>query len=399
MALAGDLPVVRLRPKANARRIRQGYPWIWADELVLDRRTKSLKPGALAYLEDADRNQMGLVGVNARSKIIARMLDRTPGATIDKDWFARRLEKAGRLRATLYDQPFWRWVHAEADGLPGVVVDRFGDTAVIQPNAAWADANVTHLINAVEASGVPNVVVNGSGRARALEGLSDGIEVVRGAVNGPVEVPMNGAVYLADVIGGQKTGLFFDQRPNHAFAARLAAGQDVLDLFCHVGGFGLAALAAGARTAMLVDASAPALALARQGADRMNCGDKAETRMGDVFDVLANLARDGRRFGLVVSDPPAFAPNKSALSAGLRAYERAARLAADRVLPGGVLVLCSCSHAADLAKFRAACITGIGKACRSGRLIRTGFAGPDHPDHPSLAETGYLKALTFVLDG
>ncbi|MEL7105447.1 MAG: class I SAM-dependent methyltransferase [Pseudomonadota bacterium] len=397
MTHADTLPVVRLRPKANARRIRHGYPWVWTDELVLDRRTKALPPGALAQLEDADRNAMGVVGVNTGSKIAARMLDRDPGAVIDQKWFADRLAQAAGLRAALYDAPFWRWIHAEADGLPGVVIDRFGDTAVIQPNAAWADAHLDDLVNGVVAAGVPNAVVNNTGRARVLEGLGDGVEVARGAVAGPIEVPMNGAIYMADVIGGQKTGLFFDQRPNHAFAARFAPGQDVLDLFCHVGGFGLAALAAGARSALLVDASAPALDLARQGAERMGAADKLIMSCGDVFDTLARLESEDRMFGLVISDPPAFAPNKNALSAGLRAYERAARQAASRVAPGGTLVLCSCSHAADLAKFRAACIAGIGKAGRGARLIRTGFAGPDHPELPALAETGYLKSLTFAL--
>lgn len=397
MSNSGTLPVIRLRPKANARRVRHGYPWVWSDELVLDRRTKALTPGALARLEDGDRNVLGIAGVNTGSKIAARLLDRDPDAEIDQGWFSDRLTQAAAVRASLYDAPFWRWIHAEADGLPGVVIDRFGDTAVVQPNAAWADARLTDLVKAVVDAGVPNVVINKSGRARALEGLDDGVDVPRGAVSGPIEVTMNGAIYMADLLGGQKTGLFFDQRPNHAFAARFAGGRDVLDLFSHVGGFGLAALAAGATSALLVDASGPALDLARQGAKRMGCSARLETFCGDAFETLVRLTSEDRTFGVVISDPPAFAPNKNALGAGLRAYERAARMAAGRVAPGGMLVLCSCSHAADLAKFRAACVAGIGKAGRSARLIRTGFAGPDHPEHPALAETGYLKSLTFAL--
>jgi 23S rRNA (cytosine1962-C5)-methyltransferase len=164
-----------------------------------------------------------------------------------------------------------------------------------------------------------------------------------------------------------------------------------------VGGFALACLAAGASGALAVDASAPALDLARAGAEASGAADRLETRAGDAFDTMAALAAEGARFDLVICDPPAFAPSKTALTQGLRAYERVARMAADLVAPGGVVILCSCSHAADLAKFRAACLRGLGRAGRDPRLIHTGFAGPDHPQHPSLTETGYLKALGFRL--
>lgn len=397
MSVAGDRPVVRLRPKANARRLRHGYPWVWADELVTDRRTKSLEPGTLARLEDAERQPLGLVGVNPGSKIIARVLDKDADAEIDGAWFTARLTSAKRVRDAMFSDPFWRWIHAEADGLPGVVIDRFGDTAVIQPNAAWADSRIDALADAVVVAGIPNVVMNGSGRARGLEGLDARVEVVRGAVDGPIAVTMNDAVYIADLLGGQKTGLFYDQRPNHAFAAQFAQSAEVLDLFCHVGGFGLAALAKGAASVTLVDASEKALALAKEGAEKMGAADRVHTRAGDAFDILAGFASTGREFDLVISDPPAFAPGKGALQNGLRAYEKAARMAAKLVRTGGTLVLCSCSHAADLPSFRRACVAGIGKAGREARLLRTGFAGPDHPEMPMLAETGYLKALTFDL--
>jgi 23S rRNA (cytosine1962-C5)-methyltransferase len=395
-----DRAIVRLRPTAQAQAIRHGFPWVYADELVLDRRTKALPPGALAVLEDAERRALGLVTVNPASKIVARMLDRDPAAQIDADWLTARLTRALSLRQRLYDAPFYRLVHAEADGLPGLVIDRFGDVAVIQPNAAWTETHLDALTEALVAvTGVTTVVKNATGRARALEGLDEGLVILRGALDGPVEVPMNGAHYLADLTGGQKTGLFYDQRDNHAFAARLASGGRVLDVFSHVGGFALAALAGGAAQALAVDSSAPALALAEGGARASGLSDRFATRKGDAFDTLAALAAEGERFDLVICDPPAFAPAKPALEAGLRAYERIARLAAPLVAPGGYLVLCSCSHAADLAAFRSACIRGIGRGGRAGQLIHTGFAGPDHPQLPQLAETGYLKSLAFRLDG
>jgi 23S rRNA (cytosine1962-C5)-methyltransferase len=393
-------PVVRLRPKAEARAIRWGFPWVYADELVTDRRTQNLYPGTLAVLEDGDRKPLGLVTVNPRSKIIARMIDRDPAAVIDEAWFAAKFARALALRQRLFADPFYRLIHAEADGLPGVVVDRFGAVAVIQPNAAWAETLLQPLVAALQAvTGVTAVVKNGTGRARGLEGLTEETAVLTGRIDAPVQVPMNGAVYLADLMGGQKTGLFYDQRPNHAVSAGLARGGRVLDVFAHVGGFGLAALAAGAASALAVDASAPALDLATRGAAASGFGDRFATRQGDAFEVMEALAAEGARFDLVVCDPPAFAPTKPALEAGLRAYERVARLAAGLVAPGGYLTLCSCSHAADLAAFRAASVRGIGRGGRAAQLLHTGFAGPDHPMLPQLAESGYLKALTFRLDG
>jgi 23S rRNA (cytosine1962-C5)-methyltransferase len=166
------LPVVRLKPKAEARAIRHGFPWVYADELVTDRRTQSLAPGALAVLEDGERRPLGLVTVNVKSKIIARMLDRDPEAVIDKAWLEARLLRALALRERLFDAPFYRLVHAEADGLPGVVIDRFGSVAVVQPNAAWAEAALPELVAALVAvTGVATVVKNGQGRSRGLEGL------------------------------------------------------------------------------------------------------------------------------------------------------------------------------------------------------------------------------------
>ena len=392
-------PVVRLKPKAEARAIRHGFPWVYADELVTDRRTQSLPPGALAVLEDGDRRPLGLVTVNLKSRIICRMIDRDPAAVIDEDWFAARLTTALALRERLFDTPCYRLVHAEADGLPGVVIDRFGDVAVVQPNAAWAEVHVDALVAAlVRVTGVSRVVKNGTGRSRGLEGLTDETVVMRGAVAEPVPVVMNGATYLADLLGGQKTGLFFDQRPNHAFAAQLAKGARVLDMFAHVGGFALAALAGGATSALAVDSSAAALGLAEQGARASGFADRFAIRQGDAFDTLEALASEGAQFDLVICDPPAFAPAKPALEAGLRAYERLAKLAAPLVAPGGYLVLCSCSHAADLQAFRNASARGIGRGGRRGQLLHTGFAGADHPMLLQLAESAYLKALFFRLN-
>jgi len=392
-------PVLRLRPKADARRIRHGHPWAWQDDLVLDRRSRAIPPGALAVLEDGERQPLGLGVATVEAKIGLRLLDRNPEAVIDEGWLRARIDAALALRERLYDAPFYRLIHAEGDGLPGLIVDRFGDVLVAQPNAIWLEEREEILARGLlAATGCSTLIKNGTSRARLAEGLPEVSGVLAGtAPDGPIPVTMSGAVFMADVMGGQKTGLFYDQRDNHGFAARLARGARVLDVFSHVGGFALACLAAGAEAAVAVDASEPALALALAGAAEMGVADKLTTRQGDAFAQMEALAGEGATFDLVICDPPAFAPARQALEQGLRAYERVARLAAALVAPGGVLILCSCSHAADLGKFRAACLRGIGRAGRDPRVIHTGFAGPDHPQHPALTETGYLKALAFRL--
>jgi 23S rRNA (cytosine1962-C5)-methyltransferase len=382
----------------DPRRIRHGFPWVYQNEVVLDRRSRAIVPGTIATLEDNDRRPLATITVNSGSKITGRVLSRDPEALIDRDWLAKRIELALSLRESLYDAPFYRLIHAEADGLPGTVIDRFGEALVIQPNAAWIDQRMDDLVAILsDLPGVTTIFKNASGRVRGLEGLDDVSAILTGAIDAPIPVQMNGATYMADLTGGQKTGLFYDQRPNHAFVAKLAKGTEVLDVFSHVGGFGLAALAGGANSALAVDGSDPALALAQQGAEAMGVTDKFETRKGDAFDVLAALAEEGRTFGTVICDPPAFAPSKPSMDAGLRAYERVARLATPLVAPGGTLTLCSCSHAVGLDAFRTSSIRGIGRAGGQAQVLRTGFAGPDHPLHPALAESGYLKALTLRL--
>lgn len=388
-------PTVKLRP-GKGRRLGLGAPWVFADEIAMDRRARTLPAGALVRLATGE-GAPWLAAFNPASRIAARLLDTDADAVIDADWFAARFRRALALRERLYDAPFYRLAHAEGDGLPAVVVDRYGEAAVVQPNAAWADRLLDPLVDGLaEATGCTTVVVNATSRMRALEGLEERLEVVRGRLDGPVEVPMNGAIYLADLATGQKTGLYYDQRENHAFLRRIAGGACVLDVFAHVGGFGLAALAGGAESVVAVDSSAPALALAAEGARRMGVAARYEARQADAFGALAGL--QGERFDLVVCDPPAFAPAKQAVEAGLRAYRKLARLAAPLVVPGGVLALCSCSHAVGTDAFHAANVAGLRAAGRAGALIRSGRAGPDHPVHAGLPETGYLKALFYRLD-
>lgn len=392
-------PIIRLRPKKSPKRFRFGAPWVYSDEVVLDRRSRALAPGTIVTLEDADRVPFAVGAFHPESRIAARILSLDHEEVVDRAWLVTRITHALALRSQLFDEPYYRLIHAEADGLPGVIVDRFGDTLVVQPNAAWSELLLDDLGSAlVEVTGAAAVIKNAGGRARVLEGLDTESAVLLGTVEGAIETPMNGATYLADLVDGQKTGLFFDQRDNQAFAARLARGGSVLDVFSHVGGFALASLDGGATRALAVDASAPALELARQGAAASGVADRFETRQGDAVKVMQELLAEDASFDCVICDPPAFAPRKDAVKAGLRGYERVAQNAARLVSNGGYLVLCSCSGSVDMAAFKAACVTGIGRGGRSAQILHEGAAAPDHPVHPYLDESAYLKALFFRLN-
>lgn len=392
-------PTVKLKAKKGGR-FFAGAPWVYAGEIAFDRRTKALAPGTIATLIDSERTPVATVAMAPGSTIAARALSRDPGAEIDQAFLEARLRAAADLRARAGLGVHHRLVHAEGDGLPGLVIDRFGDVLAVQPNAAWTEALRAPLRAALETVFAPETIVwRSASRGRALEGLEPVSERLGAPLDGPVATPMNGATYFADLEGGQKTGFFFDQRDTHAAVARLAGGAAVLDVFSHVGGFALAALAGGAASALAVDGSEAALELARRGAAASGAEDRFETLRADAFDAMRGLEDQGRRFDVVVCDPPAFAPTRDAFEAGLRGYAKVARLGAALVAPGGVLALCSCSHPVSAEAFEATCASALHKAGRRARLLRSGGAGPDHPVHPHLPETRYLKTAIYALDG
>jgi 23S rRNA (cytosine1962-C5)-methyltransferase len=391
-------PVVTLLP-GGARRAEGGHPWLYSNEIAIDTAAKALPPGTLVTLRRADERPFGVAMFNPHTLIAARLLDRDAARPIDKRFFARRLDRALRLRSRLYDRPYYRLVHAEADLLPGLVVDRFGPALVVQANAAGIDRHLPLVIAALRDVVKPEVIVlRNDSPARTLEGLPLETRVEFGSIDGPVPVEEEGAGFLADVVAGQKTGWFYDQRDNRAFVAGLAAGARVLDLYCYGGGFAVAAACRGAAGALGIDSSAPALALANAAARRNGVGERCEFRRAEVFAEAAALAGKGERFDIVIADPPAFARSKRDVPAALRGYRKLARLAAQLTAPTGFLFLASCSHNVGTAEFADAVRRGLADAGRNGRIIRSSGASPDHPVHPALPESAYLKALTLTLD-
>ena len=381
------------------RRLRAGHPWVFSNELKMDAAAKALDPGTPVRLANAAGKAMAVAQFNPHSLIAARVISRNQDATIDAAFLERRLARALRLREHLYAEPYYRLVHAEADGLPGLIVDRFGGTLVIQANSAGMDRLKPQLLAAVEQTlDVDRVIFKNDSPARTREGLDLGIDVAKGQASDMVELRENGLAFFADPIQGQKTGWYYDQRDNRAFAASLARDQRVLDLFSYGGGFGIAALEAGAKEAIAIDRSEGALALAREAAAKNGVDARLICRQQEGFAALDRLAGEKQRFGLVIADPPSFVKSKRELKSGLKGYRRLARAAASLVAEEGCLVIASCSHNVPVDLFRAEVRKGLSDAGRGGRLLRQSGASPDHPCHPMLPESAYLKCLAYMLD-
>ncbi|MGE0225147.1 MAG: class I SAM-dependent rRNA methyltransferase [Acetobacteraceae bacterium] len=385
-----DRPVLRLNP-GQGRRLRAGSPWVFSNEIAMKPEYRRMERGGLIRLESDDGIRFGTFMFNPHSLIAARLLDRNPDAVIDAAWVQARLADAIALRARVCDTPYHRLVHAEADRLPGLVIDRYGDVAVLQANTAGMD-RLTPLILQALVSSLPlrAVVARNDAAARVHEGLAERVDGLHGT-DASAMVEEGGVRFPIDPLGGQKTGWFFDQRPNRDRVAALGQGARVLDVCCHVGAFGLRCAVAGAASVTLVDTSAPALAQAERAASLNGVAERVVTRRGDAFDVMAEMASAGDRYDIVVCDPPAFAKSRKDADAGLRAYGRMARLAAGLVAPGGFLFTASCSHHAPLEAWSAQIAWGLFRARREARILFTGGAGPDHPVHPHLPETAYLK--------
>jgi 23S rRNA (cytosine1962-C5)-methyltransferase len=390
-------PKVQLLPDQD-RRLRAGHPWAYSNELRMDAAAKALPPGQPVCLYTADGRRLALAQFNPHSLIAARLLTRNTDATIDATFLERRLARALRLRERLYERPYYRLVHAEADGLPGLVVDRFAELLVCQLNSAGMAALERELLAALERLVAPRtVVLRNDSPVRELEGLPLEVRIAKGELASPVELQENGLTFLADPLEGQKTGWYFDQRENRAFVARLCRGERILDLYGYSGGFGLVAAAAGAEAVRVVDRSQLGLDLAQASAGRNGLAERLSVQRQDAFAALDELANAKQRFGIVIADPPAFVRSKKELKPGLRGYRKLARAATTLVAEEGVLAIACCSHNVPPDAFADEVRRGLRDAGRSGRLIWQAGAAPDHPCHPALPESAYLKFLVYAL--
>jgi len=389
-------PLIKLRPK-EGRRVRAGAPWIFSNEIVMDAAAKALAAGSIVNVQGDDGVAFGTGYFNPSSPIAVRLLDPKPDVKIDAEFFAAALKRALARREALYDAPYYRLVHAEGDGLPGLAIDRFADLCSVQVTTAGMEKLAPVLLEALDGAIAPKtVVLRNDTPSRALEGLDSYVRAAKGDMPERISLIENGVRYFADIGSGQKTGWYFDQRDNHAFMAKLARGRTVLDAYCYAGGFGIAAAKSGAKAVTGIDSSQGALALAEEAAAAN--GAKARFVKADVFEQLERLAAANERFDVVIADPPPFVKSRKDLEPGAKAYRKLARLAASVVAPNGFLLLASCSHNIAPDRFALECAIGISRANRRAALIHQSGAGADHPVHPMLPETAYLKALVYALD-
>lgn len=391
-------PAVHLKPR-EGRRVRAGAPWVFSNEIVMDDETKSLPPGGIVTLAGDGGRNFGTFYFNPKSLIALRRLAPDPDAVIDAAFFAQHFRHALAMREALYEKPFYRLVHAEGDGLPGLVIDRFGETLAVQITTAGMEALLEPMLAGLDAAVAPQtVLLRNDTPSRALEGLESYVRVAKGDMPDRLALEENGARYFADLAHGQKTGWYYDQRENRAFMARLARGHSVLDAYSYAGGFAILAAMAGAREVTALDSSAPALALGEEAAAANRVSARCRFVKANVFEELERLWGAKEAFDVVIADPPPFVRAKKDVETGAKAYRKLARLATAVTAPGGFLLLASCSHNMGAERFVLECASGIARAGRSASLIRQAGAAPDHPVHPMLPETAYLKVLVYAVE-
>jgi 23S rRNA (cytosine1962-C5)-methyltransferase len=350
-------------------------------------------PGTLAVIQSAVGKTLGSGYVNPHSLICARLLTRRPRTTIDAAFFERRLHSALQLRDSLFEQPNYRLVYGESDGLPGLVIDRYGNVLVVQITTAGMEANRELLLDVLNRMLSPaGILLRNDTPVRALEGLS--LQPQRlGDVPESVIVEEGGVRFEVPLAAGQKTGWFYDQRSNRTAMHKYVPNKRVLDLFSYIGAWGLQAAHAGAAEVCCVDASPLAASLLEKNVAANGLQQRVRCMTGDVFDMLKVLQADGRRFDVVIVDPPAFIKRRKEVKAGERGYARLNRLALQLLAPDGILVSCSCSMHLPAERLQSILYQSARKQGRPLQILERGFQSMDHPVHPAIAETAYLKAF------
>ncbi|RME25679.1 MAG: class I SAM-dependent rRNA methyltransferase [Deltaproteobacteria bacterium] len=385
-----DIEHVRVSAKAAAR-LRSGHPWVFSGEI---RDAGGARDGDIVLVEYRERKRTKILGCafyNSQSMIACRLIEKGE-VPVDREFWIRRLERAFELRRGLGDgDEACRLVFAESDGIPGLVVDRFGDVAVVQTLCAGTEKLKALWVELLrELGGFSCIVERNDSAARKLEGLEQRTGILDGKLDGPLEVKISGVSRTIEPLGGQKTGAYLDQRYNHRLAARWARGR-CLDAFSYQGGFGLPMAQAGAEQVVLLDQSERALEVARRDAERN--GLSVECRQVNVFDELRKLHKRGERFDTIVLDPPAFAKNRQAVESAWRGYKEINLRAMRLLAQGGILVSCSCSYHVSEQMFEQVLQSAAGDAGRRVQVVVRAGAGPDHPERLGFPESRYLKCF------
>jgi len=388
-----NLPALILK-RNEQRRLDAGHLWIYSNE-VDTRKTPltGFEPGSLAAIQSSVGKTLGIGYVNPHSLICARLLTRRPRSVIDAAFYERRLRSALQLRESLFEQANYRLVYGESDGLPGLVIDRYGDVLVVQLTTAGMEAVRDLLLDVLHRVLAPSgIVLRNDTPVRALEGLSQEPEII-GDVPETVTLEEGGVQFEVPLAAGQKTGWFYDQRSNRLAMHKYVQNKRVLDVFSYIGAWGLQAAAAGASEVCCVDSSPVAQSFLEKNAAANGLVDRVRHETGDAFDVLKSMQEDKQRFDVVIVDPPAFIKRRKDIKTGEQGYARLNRLAMQVLAPDGILISCSCSMHLTAERLQSILYQSARKQGRQMQLLERGFQAMDHPVHPAIAETAYLKAF------
>jgi len=387
-------PALYLKRNEDTR-LRAGHLWVFSNEVDVKRSPLTdFEPGEPCIVVDAHDKPIGVGYANPNSLIAARVVNRGIAHPLDRSLLVHKLNVALSLREMLYAEPYYRLVFGESDGLPGLTVDRFGDVIVAQTTTAGMERLKDDIGAAIVKVLKPAALVwkNDAG-VRALEQLPEYADVAYGELKAPVLAREGGLEFEVDVIGGQKTGWFYDQRANRDLLAPFVRDARVLDMFSYLGGWGLRAAAAGASEVICVDASAAAVDAITRNAQRNGLGERVKALKADAFDHLKALRETRERFDVVVLDPPAFVKRKKDFAEGRIAYRRINEMAMQILARDGILITCSCSYHMS----RTALLEAVQQAARhldrSVQVLAQLQQAPDHPVHPAIPETDYLKGF------
>lgn len=386
------LPSLVLK-KNEDRRLRAGHLWVFSNEVDTARTPlTAFQPGDPVEIQSSGGKMLGTGYVNPHSLICARLVSRDPEHPFGPSLLVHRLKVALALREAIYPAPCYRLAFAESDGLPGLVVDRYGDLLVAQITTAGMERMKDNVLAALQKVVKPaGVLWRNDAGVRELEGLPAYVEVAAGTVPERVTLEENGLRFTVALREGQKTGWFYDQRDNRARLVRYCHGKRVLDVFSYVGGWGVQAAAAGATQAMCVDSSRAALDLVHENAAANEV--TVDTLEGDAFQALKELRDTREKFDVVIVDPPAFVKRRRDHKEGMKAYHRLNQLALQVLNRDGLLVSCSCSHHLARRELEGVVQQAARRHDRFAQILEVGEQGPDHPVHPAIPETAYLKAL------
>ncbi len=389
-------PTIKVLPGYH-KRLVAGYPWLYANEIQQSQSTKKLTPGQCVTVEY--QGQPLAVGYYNRHSLISfRVLSRLPKTPIDTRFLSQRLEAALEIRTRFFPTPYYRLIHAEADGLPGLIIDRFDSVFVVQINTQGMHQLKPLLIEALQNVFNPSTLYfKNDSSIRQLEDLPITEPEVIGQPLPYLTVIENDVAFRIDMTSSQKTGWFYDHRENRKMLASLAKDKTVLDYFCYSGGFSVQAAKQQATRVIGIDRSEIALENARYSANLNGVSDRCQFICRDVFEDMDARIAAKEQFQILILDPPAFVKSKKDLAAGLRGYEKLLTKACQLLTPQGLLFIASCSYHVKENDLNHCLNRALYKSQREGRIVQTLGAGFDHPKHPFLEESSYLKGFLVSL--